>query len=416
MGGYKINLNEVIYSLSSALDLVGVDHIHHGRRVAYMATECGHYLGWPKAWLDELFQESILHDCGVSRTSVHARLAQLEWEHESGHCQRGAALLRSSPLLAHFAPVILHHHTHWSTLKDMELPGQVKLAANCIYMVDRADILAYQYLVKDEILLGMSTIRETIAGKRGDWFSPELVDAFMEVSASEVFWFQLESNHVSGYVSSWLKQTGSTWMEFDELRSLVSIFSYIVDAKSLFTEHHSQGVANLARYLGELLKLPDASCDSLELAGLLHDIGKLRVPDEILEKPGKLSESEIKLMRRHSFDSYNILKTITGMEYVTKWAAQHHERVDGSGYPYHLGEDGLSTEARIIAVADVFQALAQNRPYRGPMPPEDIMVILREQAANGLLDSAIVRIVEENLQCCWEKALGGNSATMTMLE
>lgn len=412
---YHINLNEVIYSLSSALDLVGVDHIHHGRRVAYMATECGQHLGWPKARLDDLFQASIMHDCGVSRTSVHAKLAQLEWEKEQAHCQRGAALLNSSPLLQRFAPMILHHHTHWRDLELLDLPDEVKLAANCIYMADRADILAYQYLVKDEILMGMSSIRETIAGKRGDWFAPELVDAFMAVSASEVFWFSLESNNVSGYVDTWLAGTESGSMDFEELRGLVSIFSYIVDAKSPFTVNHSQGVANLARYLGELFDLPEQSCELLELAGLLHDIGKLRVPDEILEKPGRLDQNEVIVMRRHSFDSYNILRTISGLEQVTQWAAQHHERVDGSGYPYHVTEGELSLEARIVEVADVFQALAQKRPYRGPMQPEEIMPVLKELAAEGSLDHGVVQMVEEHLQSCWRQAMDESNSVVSGL-
>jgi HD-GYP domain-containing protein (c-di-GMP phosphodiesterase class II) len=406
VSSYLINLHEAIYSLSDALDLVGVTHIHHGKRVAYMAAECGKHLGWSKAQLDELFQAAILHDSGVSKTAVHAKLAQLQWEEEGEHCHLGSALMSSSPVLQRFAPVVLHHHTHWSELKSLDLPLEVKLNANCIYMVDRVDILTLKYLVNDtDILIGKESIRKAIADKRGEWFCPELVDAFMEVSFSEAFWFSLEANNINGYVSTWLSETNAQRMSFEELRSLVSVFSRIVDAKSTFTQEHSDGVANLSRHLGELFSLPETNCEMLELAGLLHDIGKLRIPDELLEKPGRLTEAEIGLMRRHSFDTYNILKNITGLEQVALWAAHHHERVDGSGYPYRINKDELSLEARIIEVADVFQALAQRRPYREPLPPEQILDILKEQVAKGKLDADVVGKVDADLYACWQAAV-----------
>lgn len=407
MSKFNINLHEAVYSLSDALDLVGVTHIHHGKRVAYMAAECGKQMGWTGQRMDDLFQAAILHDCGVSKTIVHSRLAQFEWEKEGDHCKIGAVLLNSCPLLEHLAPVIRYHHTHWSELKELDLPEEVKLAANCIYMVDRVDVLSLGFLVdQSNLLLGREEIRKKIFEKRGDWFCPELVDAFLQVSRSEAFWLSLENEHVSGYVSVWLSETKVREMDFEELRSIVRIFSYIVDAKSPFTKSHSDGVARLARYLGELFELSDESCEMLELAGLLHDIGKLRQPDELLDKPGKLTPEEYSHIQRHSFDTYSILKNIKGLEKVTQWAALHHERADGSGYPYHLHTEGLAIEARIVAVADVFQALAQKRPYREPLQPDEIMEILNEMVDDGKLDRNVVMRVDKDLQRCWQTALG----------
>lgn len=398
MSKYKINLHEAIYSLSNALDLVGVTHIHHGKRVAYLATECAKHLGWDSERLDSLFQAAILHDCGVSKTLVHSRLAQFEWELEGDHCETGANLLLSTPLLANLAEVIRHHHTHWSTLKDLPLPPDLKMAANCIYLADRVDVLSLASLVDESnLLLSKDSIRQKILDKRDDWFCPELVGAFLQVSKYEAFWFALENEQVSGYVSTWMSHDESREMDFVELRSLVSLFSFIVDAKSSFTSEHSDGVSRLARYLGERFGLPEKTCEMLELAGLLHDIGKLRIPDELLEKPGRLTEDEFIKVQRHSFDTYNILKTIKGLEDVSTWASQHHERVDGTGYPYHLAQDGISLEARIVAVADVFQALVQNRPYRESLPPDQILAILNQQASSGKIDPTVVACVEKNL-------------------
>jgi HD-GYP domain-containing protein (c-di-GMP phosphodiesterase class II) len=99
------------------------------------------------------------------------------------------------------------------------------------------------------------------------------------------------------------------------------------------------------------------------------------------------------------------LCNIKGLERVALWAAQHHERVNGTGYPYHASSSGLSLEARIIAVADVFQALAQRRPYREALAPKDIVEILHQQVVNGKLDAQVVACVAENLQSCWHAAM-----------
>ena len=403
---FNINLHEAIYSLSDALDLVGVTHAHHGKRVAYMAAECGKYMGWQERHMDELFQAAILHDCGVSKTAVHSRLAQFEWERENGHCVSGFALLNSCALMENLAPIVLYHHTHWSALKDMDLPLEVKLSANCIYMADRVDVLSLAFLAdQSNLLSGREEIRKKILDKRGDWFCPELVDVFLELSGSEAFWRLLENEHVNGYVSVWLAETKVREMDFKELRSIVHIFSYIVDTKSPFTKSHSDGVARLSRFIGAMLKLSEESCEMLELAGLLHDIGKLGQPDELLDKPGKLSAEEYAHIQRHSFDTYTILKNIHGMEKISYWAAHPHERSDGCGYPHLLAAGALSLEARIVAVADVFQALAQTRPYRDSMSSDEIMGILNGMVDEGKLDREVVMCVDHHHQDCCTAAI-----------
>lgn len=406
MSKFLINLHEAIYSLSDALDLVGVVQIHHGKRVAFMAAECGKKLGLNDTQLDNLFQAAMLHDCGVSNTAVHARLAQFEWEKETGHCAIGSTLLKSTPPLAHLSDYVLYHHTHWTDLQQTNLTDEVALGSNCIFMVDRVDVLSLKELVNNpNILAARDQIRSKIVEKKGSWFNPELVEVFLEISSSEAFWLSLEREHVDGYVSTWVAHDTTREIDFNDLKSIVQIFSHIVDAKSSFTRQHSDGVACLSRYLGECFSLSERSCDMLELAGLLHDLGKLRVPDEILEKKGRLTEAEYQLMQRHSFDTYNILKNIKGFEEVSTWAGQHHERADGSGYPFHSKQHQTCLEARILAVADMFQALAHKRPYRDSLKQDKIMFILNEHKEKGLLDGDIVTMVENHLDDCWKAAV-----------
>ncbi|MDR3369784.1 HD domain-containing phosphohydrolase [Rhodoferax sp.] len=406
MTSFRINLHEAIYSLADALDLVGVTHIHHGKRVAFIAAEIAKRSGWAHPRMDDLFQAAILHDCGVSKTLVHARLAQFQWENEAEHCVQGAELLQSCELLSQYSNFIRHHHTHWEQLESLDLAVEEKLAANCIYLADRVDIACLSSRGESvNLLLIKDEVRSRIFKKRGTWFEPSLVDRFMEVSSNEGFWFSLEGDHASNYVSRWVFDSPGVEIGFSELRNLVRVFSRIVDAKSTFTREHSEGVASLSRHIGELFELPERSCEMLELAGLLHDLGKLRIPDELLEKPGKLTHYEYSDVKRHSFDTYNILKDIHGLEEVALWAGQHHERIDGSGYPYHHANDEISFESRIIATADVFQALAQNRPYRGSLPPAEISAILNEEALNGRLDSRIVQKIDRHFDSCHRAAM-----------
>jgi len=201
----------------------------------------------------------------------------------------------------------------------------------------------------------------------------------------------------------------TTLIDLEDLRSIALMFARIIDAKSQFTAEHSLRVADLARYLAYGLNLDGETCDTLEIASYLHDLGKLRVPDAILEKNGPLDEAEKMTMKRHSFDTYEILFRLFGHESIAKWAAFHHETLSGEGYPFHLKEEELPKEARILAVADIVQALVQNRPYRMSLPPKEVMFILEEMTAAGRLDGEVVGFVRNNLLQCWAVAGGGQA-------
>ena len=154
---------------------------------------------------------------------------------------------------------------------------------------------------------------------------------------------------------------------------------------------------NSSRFLAERSGVSAENCDKLELAGLLHDLGKLRVPDEILDKPEKLDTHERRIINTHSFETYQILRNIGGFEEIALWAAYHHEEPGGMGYPFHVHEKDLSIEARILRVADIFQAMAQDRPYRAGLTEQEVLAFLNELARKGSLDASIVNIVSDNM-------------------
>jgi len=255
-----------------------------------------------------------------------------------------------------------------------------------------------------ELLIARHNIRNTIKKYRGSFFAPELVDIFLDVSQSEFFWLTMMPNHIELYLSEMLKTRKIKYINYKSLLQIANIFASIVDAKSHYTVEHSKGVARLAKHIASELGMNREKCILLEVAGLLHDIGKLKIPDEILEKPGPLTPQERAVMMSHSFESYQILKTIGGFDDISKWAAFHHEYISGEGYPFHFHREQLPREARIIAIADVFQALVQERPYRSPAKPKKVKSTLDEMGSSKKLDSDLVAFVNQNMGSCWQAA------------
>lgn len=404
------DLRHVIYALSDALDLVGIDDIAHGKRVGIMAAECAQEQGL--AW-DEtafLFDLGLLHDVGVSSTVTHSLLVtQFDWESSQGHCEVGYALLRDFAPLARMALPIKYHHTHWQRLLEQGIDPQLARRANLIYLVDRVDAMAAAHYANGSLLMHTQRIRQQIAEHANSYFSPEAVDVFLAASRSEAFWLNLEARGIQAYLADMLAQAPAYVASVQELKQLATIFSRIVDAKSPFTAEHSLGVARLARFLAERLGVSAENCDKIEIAGLLHDIGKLRVPDEILDKPAKLDERERTVMNTHSFETYQILRVIPGFEEIALWAAYHHEEPGGNGYPFHLPAENLVLEARILRVADIFQAMAQDRPYRAGLPAEEVREFMQGLVRKGQIDAGVFAVAAADMRGAMASARPGDS-------
>ncbi|MDO9347702.1 MAG: HD domain-containing protein [Anaerolineales bacterium] len=153
-----------------------------------------------------------------------------------------------------------------------------------------------------------------------------------------------------------------------------------LDARDQDTEGHSERVAALAVEIGSEMGLEDAVLHPLRLAALLHDIGKIGIPDAILHKPGSLDEQEWALMRKHPQTGYDILRNIPYLDAALDAILHHHEKYNGKGYPAGLSGDAISLSARILTVVDVYDALTSNRPYRPAFWPEKALEIIRGEA------------------------------------
>ncbi len=408
----NVDLRQAVIALAEALNLVGIDEHQHGERVAYMATTCARKLGWDNQALDDIFHAGLLHDCGVSSSVMHKKLiAEMDWEGSELHCILGEYYLKNFPPLAYLAPVVRYHHTHWHELQHLELPKTILDAANLIYLSDRVDALQAQLNNDPDAPrhTHVKLIRERIAAAAGEHFAPYLVDAFLAVSDNDAFWLNMEPLHLSDFMAHMQHGDTSQLSHYDDVHKLACIFAHIVDAKSSYTYDHSLGVSRVAKRLAELLDLPLPRVQEIELAGLLHDLGKLGVPDEILDKKGPLTAEESVIMHRHSYESFRILNRIKGFERIAQWAGNHHETLLGDGYPFHHEETELTIEARLIAVADIFQALAQDRPYRKALAAGEISHYLNDLVKQGKVDADIVELVAQHLDELWQVAISSEN-------
>ena len=393
----QVGLGQTLFVLSDALDLVGVDDVFHGKRVAWLARHLVDALGEPQLRKD-VHHAALVHDCGVSSTALRRMMSERVTSAD-GHSEAGARLLAGFGPLAHLAEVVRYHHTPWALLRDLD-PRTAKLA-NIIFLADRVDVLQATAAPDDAEAL-RRLVRERLLSPWGHSFSPELVDAARLV---------LDDPEVVVALRSQARDLLAAPIDDDhrqltpaEARGLALLFAQTVDAKSPFTARHSNGVAALTLHLADACGRLRGSREALEIAALLHDLGKLRVPDEVLDKPGPLDPCEMAAMRRHASESQLILGRVSGFESIARVAGMHHEMLDGSGYPDGLRGEQLPVEAQCITVADIFQALAQDRPYRRALPPKQILSVLDRLVKAGRLDGGLVGILAEDLELSWSLA------------
>ena len=218
-------------------------------------------------------------------------------------------------------------------------------------------------------------IVDAVTRRRGHDFMEEVVDAFMRVSRIECLW--MDASIHPGVVLSLMGPQRQ--VAHDQLTERFSrLIAHIIDFRSPFTCMHSAGVAAAARELARLCRMSEEEVQMMWVAGSLHDIGKVKIPNAILDKPGRLTDEEFNTIKEHAYYTAMVLEGVTGFEWISDWASFHHEKLNGAGYPFHLAADRLDVGARIMAVADIFSAITEVRPYRDGMDRTAAMAVLDE--------------------------------------
>jgi HD-GYP domain-containing protein (c-di-GMP phosphodiesterase class II) len=386
---------DLVLCISEAVDLVSPLVADHHRRTAQIAYGLARKAHLPEPLLRDIVIAAALHDVGG--LTKQDRLGALDFEYQDpyGHPVRGYLLLNTFHPLESAANIVRFHHVPWRNGRGRILDGvPVSIYSHLIHLADRIAVLIDP---DSEILNQVGDIQERINEQSGDRFHPDWVRVFNELSGRESFWldsvYYLSLNTLRRRVD-WPKTT-ITDEDFDGLSNL---FRRIIDFRSHYTASHSAGVAACAAELGRLTGHSQTECHLLHLAGLLHDLGKLAVPTEILEKPGKLTQDEYDVVRRHTYHTFCIMETLQMLDVVRIWGAYHHERMDGQGYPFHLSETDLPLESRIVTVADIFSALTENRPYRAGMSPDKALEILVASSNENQVDKDVVHVLQTNLE------------------
>jgi putative nucleotidyltransferase with HDIG domain len=391
----QISMHRLVLSLSDALDYVCPKIADHQHRVTYIALSIAKQLGFSRMDLEDLFLGAALHDIGM----IHAgnkvdNLLEPQSEQNDWHTETGYELLRCHELFTQAAPIIRHHHTPWnhgcgSHWNEEPIP----IGSHIIHLADWID---QSINPKVNILHQSEDLISRICRKKHDEFHPDCVEAFLALAPTESFWLDCISHRMYSVLMQILDETLVQATD-DTIQSIAVIFARMVDAMSRWTATHTAGVTATAVALADFMRFSLREQIYMRTAGLLHDLGKLSVPSHILDKPGPLTEQEWAWVKCHTYHTFRILETTGFPQQIIEWAAFHHERLDGKGYPFQHKGKNLTLGSRILAVADTYTALAEDRPYRAGVPPKKAVEIMFSMAVNGALDGDVVSMLERNL-------------------
>jgi PAS domain S-box-containing protein len=228
----------------------------------------------------------------------------------------------------------------------------------------------------------------TLLTREGDKFPAELRAAPLRNESGSPVAFVAITTDITERKKAEEEHKKNTQKLIKAMGSTIEAIALTVEMRDMYTAGHQRRVTKLAIAIAEEIKLPESRIDGLRMAGIVHDIGKIQIPAEILNKPGHLTEVEFSMIRNHPRVAYDILKTIEFAWPVAEIVLQHHERLNGSGYPSGLSGDQILMETKILSVADVVEAMASHRPYR---PALGIDKALEEITINrGILYEAVV--------------------------
>ncbi|MGE5379434.1 MAG: HD-GYP domain-containing protein [Methylocystaceae bacterium] len=386
----EINMPHLLFNLSTSLDFCNQGITGHHKRVTVLALNLARAAGVDADQLLTVFQSAIIHDIGATNWKEKSNLTEFDINDSQSHCIKGCNLVAGTRTLATVDTIIRCHHDNWKGSNSSGLvQNAIPLASRIIHLVDRLDVLIRPEI---HILEQRESILNRLQAGTGTIFDPNLMDLLFEISRPESFWLDL--------VSPWLNQSlismplwRPTSIGMTELSDLANLFAAVIDQKSPFTHRHSHGVSLVATLLAHHAGLNESDATFIEVAALLHDIGKLSVPDGVLEKPGPLTDTELNWIRQHTYYTYQILKPLSPSTLIPEWAAFHHEKLNGRGYPFGYDASRLDMPARIIAIADIFTALREDRPYRAGLDWDKIINILAGQVKQGYLDADLCSLL-----------------------
>lgn len=394
----KFNLNQFLLAVSDALDFVEINTLgstsFHSKRVAYIALRLADFYILSDKEKFDLCSFAILHDNGLSEESTVNQFEdnpkkenQNILEQYTEHCEIGEKNIIDFPFLSNHKNIVKYHHENFDGTGFYKLKGeQIPLLAQIIALADTVDNIFH---FENPSIENREKIVQFINDKINILYSPELVHNFNALARKPAFWFDLQSNNLEKLVLSKTRDFTMN-IKLEDLVKLSSVFSTIIDSNSSFTSRHSSGLTDKVEKMCNFYEYEDDKTMRMIIAANLHDLGKLAVPNKILDKESALTKKEFEIVKCHSYYTRQALEKITGFEDIVEWAANHHEKLDGNGYPYGFDASRLCFDSRLMGCLDIYQALTEERPYRKSMSHNDTMNILNEHSSKGYIDKIIV--------------------------
>lgn len=405
-----VSVESLLAALSQALDLAEGRTKGHASRVCYVASSLAREMELPRLQRSAVFFAALLHDIGVPHASESVATLPRTYEHSlfaasplssprvlanrlgrnqdtiieafNEHAFEGAAAAAALGLPPQVAEAILCHHERFDGEGfPLGLSGsEVPLLGRIVAIADFAESV----LAGDtNPLLSRRRLEMEIKRESGNAFHPEVADALVRLARQDDFWLGFHDRDAASLLAEFVDTDARLLSPAVTLR-VASAFADIADAKNSYKKGHSRRAAEFARMLAGAAGLAEGHAQAVELAALLQDIGMLRVPSRVIGKPEILSVEEMLLLHEHPLESADIVRSVPGWSPIAGWLAGHHERLDGRGYPEGCAAKDIPFEARILAIADIYEALTAARPHRPAMSYAQALHVMRDMAGQNI--------------------------------
>ena len=385
-----IERNQLLTVLSEALDAIEKEVFgitdHHAKRVAWLCIQMGQKANMTEEEISDMAVAALLHDNALNEyRSDYEQGKPKAGTTGQAHCEAGERNLLLIPGCENLRGYVLYHHETADGRGPFGKTSEnTPLGAQIIHIADEIDLAFSLGACSME---NYAQISAYVSARIGTLFSEESAKLLLACLCDETF--EAISDENIEELNLDIKPLPITTS-----RGIAALFAQIIDYKSPFTKDHSVGIAEKSEILGKFYGYDTEKIEQLYMAGALHDIGKIFVNIDVLEKPGKLDENEYRHIQSHAYETYRLLSKIDGFAEIRDWASYHHEKLNGKGYPFGKQANELSKEMRLLSCLDIYQALTEDRPYKSGMPHAKAIGILYELAEKGELDAQIVADID----------------------
>lgn len=393
-----VTLDQIIRVIHRVINSADKKLLNHGEEVAYIMLNL---LKADGSYSDEeilsICTASIFHDIGAYKVTEKDKLADVDLISPYNHAIYGSLFIKYFSPLSDLHNIILSHHF----TADYYKKRNIKIISKEALLINFADSIDRQYL-------NQNSENKSNKTKNIEGYLKEHIDLFVEADRK----FDYLSKLFNGtYIEELYSFFKTKTLNREEIIDLSKTLAYAIDFRSEATIIHTILVEAISYQIAKLYGLDEDTLTNIKVAAVLHDIGKMAIPVEILEKPGSLTSKEFEIMKSHSIIGYNILSDLN-LDDIRDMGTLHHEKLDGTGYPFGLKGKEITTEMRIIAIGDIISALLEKRSYKEAFDKEQIIKILKDMAKHNKIDSKITKLFIENYDYIIDKAKSNSSDLM----